>query len=247
VRRSKNELIYGIHAVESALKHSLESVLNISILKGRKDKRIQEVIALARKCGVSLETISSDKMDKKCSGERHQGVIATVRSSQKNTVALEDILEKEKLLLLVLDAVQDPHNIGACLRTADAAGVDAVIVSKNRSPGLTAVIRKVASGAAETVPYILVSNLARTLQQLRDNDVWVIGTTGDTETSIFDATATQRMAVVMGSEGKGMRRLTRENCDELVAIPMQGTVESLNISVATGVSLFELRRKIESS
>lgn len=246
MRKSKNELIYGIHAVESALKHSCESVLGIWMLQGRKDKKVQGLIKLAQRHGISIEAISSDKMNRKCPDANHQGVIANIRPTKKNAVALEDVLEKEKLLLLILDGVQDPHNIGACLRTADAAGVDAVLVSKNRSPGLTAVMRKVASGAAETVPYIQVSNLARAMQQLRDDNVWIIGTSGETEASIYDISATPRMAVVMGSEGKGMRRLTRENCDELVSIPMQGTVESLNISVAAGISLFEVRRKIEA-
>jgi 23S rRNA (guanosine2251-2'-O)-methyltransferase len=247
VKKNKSELIYGLHAVESALKHGCENVLAIWVLQGRNDKRAQGIVKLAQKHGISIEAISADKMKKKCPDARHQGVIASIRPSKKHTVALEDILGKDKLLLLILDGVQDPHNIGACLRTADAAGVDAVIVSKNRSPGLTAVVRKVASGAAETVPYIMVSNLARAMQQLRDDNVWIIGTSGETDTSIYDISATQRMAVVMGSEGKGMRRLTRDNCDELVSIPMLGTVESLNISVATGISLFEVRQKIEST
>lgn len=247
MRKSKNELIYGIHAVESALKHGCENVLEVWLMQGRKDKRVQGLIKLAQRHGISIEAISSDKMNKKCPGANHQGVIANIRSTNKNTVVLEDVLEKEKLLLLILDGVQDPHNIGACLRTADAAGVDAVLVSKNRSPGLTAVMRKVASGAAETVPYIQVSNLARAMQQLRDDNVWIIGTSGETEASIYDISAAPRMALVMGSEGKGMRRLTREHCDELVSIPMYGTVESLNISVATGISLFEVRRKIEAT
>ncbi len=227
------------------MQHSCESVLGIWMLQGRKDKKAQGIISLAQRHGVSIETISSDKMNKKCPDANHQGVIANIRSTKKNAMALEDILGKEKLLLLILDGVQDPHNIGACMRTADAAGVDAVITSKNRSPGLTAVVRKVASGAAETVPYIQVSNLARAMQQLQDNNVWIVGTSGDSDSSIFEISAAPRMAIVMGSEGKGMRRLTRENCDELVSIPMAGSVESLNISVATGISLFEVRRKIE--
>ena len=148
--------------------------------------------------------------------------------------------------MLILDEVQDPHNIGACLRTADAAGVDAVIVSRNRSPGITPVVRKVASGAVDTVPFIQVTNLARAIRQLQDNDVRVIGTSDDAGVTIYDANVTDRMALVMGSEGKGMRRLTRENCDELVSIPMRGSVESLNVSVATGIGLYEIRRKIES-
>lgn len=247
MKKNKNELIYGIHAVESALQHSCESVLGIWMQQGRKDKKVQGIISLAQRHGVSIEAISSDKMKKKCPDANHQGVIANIRSTKKNAATLEDILDKEKLLLLILDGVQDPHNIGACMRTADAAGVDAIIISKNRSPGLTAVVRKVASGAAETVPYIQVSNLARAMQQLQDSNVWVVGTSGDSNSSIFEINVTPRMAIVMGSEGKGMRRLTRENCDELVSIPMAGSVESLNISVATGISLFEVRRKIETA
>lgn len=245
MKKNRSELIYGIHAVESALKHGCENVLEIWLLQGRKDKRVQNIMNLGKQHGISLNLITSDKMNKKCPDANHQGVMAKVRSSRKDSVALEDILDKEKLLLLILDEVQDPHNVGACLRTADAAGVDAVIVSKNRSPGITAVVRKVASGAAETVPFIQVSNLARAMQQLRDNNVWIVGTSGDTDTSIYDINPGHRVALVMGSEGKGMRRLTRENCDELVSIPMAGSVESLNISVATGISLFEVRRKIE--
>lgn len=247
MNKGKSELIYGIHAVESALKHGCENVLEIWILQGRNDKKIQNIIEMVQRHGISFETLSSDKMNKKCPDVNHQGVIANIRPARKQSAALEDILHRDKLLLLILDEVQDPHNIGACLRTADAAGADAVLVSKNRSPGLTAVVRKVASGAAETVPFIQVTNLARTMQQLRDNDVWIVGTSGDSSTSIYDISTTHRMAVVMGSEGKGMRRLTREHCDELVSIPMRGTVESLNISVATGISLFEIRRKIESA
>jgi 23S rRNA (guanosine2251-2'-O)-methyltransferase len=183
----------------------------------------------------------------KCPNARHQGVVAEIRQSISSAVSLEDILEKESVLLLILDEVQDPHNIGACLRTADAVAVDAVIVSKNRSPALGPVIRNVASGAAETVPYIMVSNLARALEQIKHNNVWIIGTSGDARRSIYDASAIinskQSIALVMGSEGSGMRRLTREACDELVSIPMQGSVESLNISVATAVCLYEIRRQ----
>ncbi|RKZ62652.1 MAG: 23S rRNA (guanosine(2251)-2'-O)-methyltransferase RlmB, partial [Gammaproteobacteria bacterium] len=201
--------------------------------------------------GISIQAISNDKLKEKCPKARHQGVVAEIRFSKSSAVSLDDILEKESLLLLVLDEVQDPHNIGACLRTADAVGVDAVIVSKNRSPALTPVIRNVASGAAETVPYIMVSNLARALEKIKQNNVWVIGTSGDCEQTIYSSShsnsrsnsMSKRLALVMGSEGKGMRRLTREACDELVSIPMQGSVESLNISVATAVCLYEIRRQ----
>jgi 23S rRNA (guanosine2251-2'-O)-methyltransferase len=246
MKKAVPEYVYGIHAVESMLKNNCEDVLQIWISQGKKDKRVQGIVGIARNTGISLETISTDKMKKKCPDVSHQGVIAKIRAVKSKSVALEDVLNKDELLLLILDEVQDPHNIGACLRTADAAGVDAVIVSRNRSPGITAVVRKVASGAAETVPFIQVSNIVRTMQLLRDNGVWIVGTSGESDKVLYDINAEKRMAIVMGSEGKGIRRLTRENCDELVSIPMAGSVESLNVSVATGILLFEVRRKIES-
>ena len=243
--KHNSELVYGIHAVESAIKNRPEDVLQLWVLQGRKDKRVNQLIELANKNNISIQSISADKIKKKCPDSTHQGVLADLRISKAKQMALEDVLAKQgELLLLILDEVQDPHNIGACLRTADAVGVDAVIVSKNRSPGITSVVRKVACGAADTVPFVQVTNLARAMQQIRDHDVWIVGTAGDTDTSLYDITAGKRMAVVMGAEGTGMRRLTRENCDQLVYIPMQGTVESLNVSVATGVALFEVRRKI---
>jgi 23S rRNA (guanosine2251-2'-O)-methyltransferase len=247
MKKSADEYIYGIHSVESMLQNNCEDVLQVWVAQGRKDKKVQEITRIAKKYGISIEAISADKMKNKCPDVSHQGVIAKIRPTKLKSLALEDILSRKSLLLLVLDEVQDPHNIGACLRTADAAGVDAVIVSRNRSPGITAVVRKVASGAVDTVPFIQVSNLARAIRQLQDNDVRVIGTSGDTGKTIYDVDVTQRMALVMGSEGKGMRRLTREGCDELVSIPMLGVVESLNVSVATGIALFEIRRKIESA
>ncbi|HHO59168.1 MAG TPA: 23S rRNA (guanosine(2251)-2'-O)-methyltransferase RlmB [Thiotrichales bacterium] len=243
----QSELIYGLHAVESAIRHHAEDVLQLWLQQGRNDKRFQMLSGLAKNSGVSVQSISADKLKKKCPGVRHQGVVAQIRRQKQNKVELEDLLEREELLLLILDEVQDPHNIGACLRTADAAGVDAVIVSKNRSPALTGVIRNVASGGAETVPYIQVSNLARAISQLRDRDVWVVGASGDASTDLYDLTASKRMALVMGSEGKGMRRLTRESCDELIAIPMQGNVESLNVSVATGICLFQIRHLMNTA
>ncbi|MGB5397815.1 MAG: 23S rRNA (guanosine(2251)-2'-O)-methyltransferase RlmB [Gammaproteobacteria bacterium] len=244
--KSQQEVIYGLHPVESALRNNRENVLQLWVQQGRNDGRIRKLIDLANSAGISIEAISADKLSNKCQGERHQGVVARLRAGARKQLEFEDLLERDQLLVLILDEVQDPHNIGACLRTADAVGADAVIVSKNRSPGLTPVVVKVASGAADHTPYIQVSNLARALEKLRAADVWIIGTSGDTETGLYDCQVAQRMAVVMGSEGKGMRRLTREACDELVAIPMQGSVESLNVSVASGVTLFELRRRMNS-
>lgn len=244
---SKTENIFGIHAVESMLRNNPELVLQLWVQAGRKDRRMQTILDLAGSNSVSVETCSRDALQKKSSGHKHQGVVARVRPGERKTASLDDVLSKDDVFLLVLDDIQDPHNLGACLRSADAAGVDAVIVSKNRTPGLTAVVRNVASGAAETTPFIQVSNLVRALQQLKGSGVWVVGTDGESDVSVFDSTAGKRMAIVMGSEGKGMRRLTRENCDELVYIPMQGRVESLNVSVATGICLFEYRRKLAAA
>ncbi len=245
--KTRSELIYGIHAVESALRHHPENLLCLWVIAGRRDKRLNNILDLAKHAGISVEPMAADKMKKKCGDASHQGVAASLRTSSAEKVELEDLLDKPNLLLLILDEVQDPHNIGACLRTADAAAVDAVLVSKNRSPGLTAVVRKVASGAAETVPFIQVSNLARAMEKLQDAGVWIVGTSDAAEHDVYQCKASHRMAMVMGSEGKGMRRLTREHCDELVSIPMRGSVESLNVSVATGICLFEMRRQIESA
>jgi 23S rRNA (guanosine2251-2'-O)-methyltransferase len=242
--KHKTDIIFGIHAVESALKTAPDQVLQLWTQKGRHDKRMQKILGLAAKHGVAVENVSRDVLQKKSAGSKHQGVVASVRASGRAQPSLEEIITKPELLLLVLDGVQDPHNLGACLRSADASAVDAVIVSRNRSPGLTPVVRNVASGAAETTPFIQVSNLARALQQLKDNDVWIVGAAGEATTSLYDSSASNRLAIVMGSEDQGLRRLTRERCDELVFIPMQGQVESLNVSVATGICLFEYRRKL---
>jgi 23S rRNA (guanosine2251-2'-O)-methyltransferase len=186
------------------------------------------------------------QLDKLAAGERHQGVVAELlpRAGDPET-QLEEALEAagDAPLLLVLDGVQDPHNLGACLRSADAAGVAAVLVPRDRAAGLTPVVRKVAAGAAETVPLVAVVNLARTLRELKERGVWLVGTDDSAEKTLYDAELTGPVALVMGSEGEGMRRLTRECCDQLVSIPMAGAVESLNVSVAAGVALFEAVRQ----
>lgn len=208
MKRHKNkkdntdEIAYGIHSVESILLHSPEIVLQIFLQKNRDDKRILNIVNLASRLGLSVETISTDKLNNKYEGIRHQGVVARIRSKNKKTSPIEDFLSLESCLFLVLDGVEDPQNIGACLRTADAVGVDAVIVSKNRSPGITPVVRKVASGAAETVPFITVSNLAQTLQQLKENNVWVIGAAGDTDVSVFDCDPSKKNSISYGCRGK---------------------------------------------
>jgi 23S rRNA (guanosine2251-2'-O)-methyltransferase len=184
-------------------------------------------------------------LDDKAKGEQHQGIIARVKEGKKyNEKDLDQIIaNSDTPFLLVLDGVTDPHNLGACLRNADAAGVDAIIVPKDKSAKLNGTARKVACGAAETVPLVQVTNLARTLRDIKEMGVWVVGTAGETDVEVFDAKLTGPMAIVMGAEGSGMRRLTREHCDELVKIPMVGTVSSLNVSVATGICLFEVLRQ----
>jgi 23S rRNA (guanosine2251-2'-O)-methyltransferase len=245
---SQVDKIYGIHAVESVLSRSPQNVIQLFLLKNRKDKALATIESLAKNAGIKCQSIDRKKMDDRVSGN-HQGVIAEVKVSDA-CMAESDLLElaakKEKLLLLVLDGVTDPHNLGACIRTADAAGVDAIVLPKDRSASMNATVRKVACGAAETVPLVKVTNLARFLKQLKDEFVWIIGTAGDAEIGLFENKFSGKTAIVMGAEGSGMRRLTREHCDQLIKIPMAGSVSSLNVSVATGVCLFEYVRQQQS-
>jgi len=240
-----NELIFGFHSVEAILAKEPERFLEIYALKGREDKRLNPVIDQARKFGISVQFMQRKALDNKADGEQHQGIIANVKAARMyNEKDLDEIIAREETpFLLVLDGITDPHNLGACLRSADAAGVHAIIVPKDKSAKLNGTARKVACGAAETVPLVQVTNLARTLREIKDAGVWVVGTAGETDTELFDANLTGPMAVVMGAEGDGMRRLTREHCDLLVKIPMAGTVSSLNVSVATGICLFEVLRQ----
>ena len=240
-----NELIFGFHSVEAILAKEPERFLEIYALKGREDKRLNPVIDQARKFGISVQFMQRKALDNKADGEQHQGIIANVKAARMyNEKDLDEIIAREETpFLLVLDGITDPHNLGACLRSADAAGVHAIIVPKDKSAKLNGTARKVACGAAETVPLVQVTNLARTLREIKDAGVWVVGTAGETDTELFDANLTGPMVVVMGAEGDGMRRLTREHCDLLVKIPMAGTVSSLNVSVATGICLFEVLRQ----
>ncbi|WP_440054235.1 23S rRNA (guanosine(2251)-2'-O)-methyltransferase RlmB [Pseudoalteromonas sp. T1lg65] len=240
-----NELIFGFHSVEAILQNAPERFLEIYALKGRDDKRLTEVVNEARKFGISVQFMQRKALDNKANGEQHQGIIANVKAARAYSEKdLDEIIARETTpFFLVLDGVTDPHNLGACLRSADAAGVHGVIVPKDKSAKLNGTARKVACGAAETVPLIQVTNLARTLREIKEAGVWVVGTAGETDTTLFEANLTGPMAVVMGAEGDGMRRLTREHCDALVKIPMVGTVSSLNVSVATGICLFEVLRQ----
>lgn len=241
-----SEQIYGIHAVSAVLSTTPERFIEVFVLKGREDKRLQPLLNELHQWGISVQFLTRQVLDKKANGETHQGIIAKVQPPKEQTENDLYVLlqQKKHPLLLVLDGVTDPHNLGACLRTADAAGVDAVIIPRDKSAQLTSVARKVACGAAEVVPLIRVTNLARTLKTLQqDYNVWVVGTAGEANSSIYQNKLTGALALVMGAEGDGMRRLTREHCDQLVSIPMQGSVSSLNVSVATGVCLFEIVRQ----
>ncbi len=240
------EQIYGIHAVQAFLANAPERLIEVYALKGREDKRLNPVLKALRDIGVSVQFFGRDAMDKSAKGENHQGLIAKVRPAKTLTENdLDAIIEQvDNPLLLVLDGVTDPHNLGACLRTADAAGVNAVIVPKDNAAQLTAVAKKVACGAAEVVPLVRVTNLARTLRDLQQrHNIWVVGTAGEATHGLYETQLKGATALVMGAEGDGMRRLTRETCDELVSIPMAGSVSSLNVSVATGVCLFEIVRQ----
>lgn len=242
---SNNQKIFGIHAVESLLERSPEKVIQLFLQKNRQDKKFNNIEKNAKKHGIAFQFVDKKKMDDWVKGN-HQGIIAEVKvqDAMMNENQLLELAEnKENIFLLVLDGVTDPHNLGACLRTADAAGVDAVVLPKDRSASLTPVVRKVACGAAETVPLVRVTNLARYLSQLKERNVWVIGTAGEATEHIYETNFSGSTALVMGAEGSGMRRLTREHCDQLIKIPMAGSVSSLNVSVATGVCLFEIVRQ----
>ncbi|HDR1021100.1 TPA: 23S rRNA (guanosine(2251)-2'-O)-methyltransferase RlmB [Pasteurella multocida] len=241
-----SENIYGIHAVSAFLNNAPERLIEVYVLKGREDKRLQPLLNELHRLGVSVQFVNRQTLDKKADGEVHQGIIARIQPAKElNEADLDAILQnKQNPLLLVLDGVTDPHNLGACLRTADAAGVCAVIVPKDKSAQLTSIARKVACGAAEVIPLIRVTNLARTLRDLQnDHNIWVVGTAGEATETLYQTKLTGGLALVMGAEGDGMRRLTRENCDQLISIPMAGSVSSLNVSVATGVCLFEIVRQ----
>ena len=241
-----SENIYGIHAVQAVLANTPERLIEVYVLKGREDKRLQPLLNELYNVGVSVQFLNRQTLDKKADGEVHQGIIARVQPAKElNENDLDQILQhQQNPLLLVLDGITDPHNLGACLRTADAAGVCAVIMPRDKSAQLTSIARKVACGAAENVPLIRVTNLARTLRLLQQEyNVWVVGTAGEATESLYQTKLSGALALVMGAEGEGMRRLTREHCDQLISIPMAGSVSSLNVSVATGVCLFEIVRQ----
>ncbi|HSD59305.1 MAG TPA: 23S rRNA (guanosine(2251)-2'-O)-methyltransferase RlmB [Burkholderiales bacterium] len=237
-------MIYGFHAVTARLRQDAGAVREIYFDATRHDPRMRALLDLAQAKRVRVMESDAARLDGIARGGRHQGVAARVEAASR-AADLDDLLDalQEPALLLVLDGVQDPHNLGACLRTADAFGVHAVIAPKDRACGINATVEKVACGAADTVPFFPVTNLARSLREIKERGIWTVGAAGEAERDLYAARLTGPLAWVLGAEGEGLRRLTRETCDELVTIPMHGTVESVNVSVAAGICLFESRRQ----
>ena len=243
--------VYGIHACQSALEHHPDRIREIIFLKGRQDQRIQRLLELAKASGMKFRWQTREEFERLLnrqglSDARHQGVLVqTLAAPVLGENDLDELITglDHPALLLVLDGVTDPHNIGACLRSADAAGADAVIVPKDKSGTLTPTAVKIASGAADSVPFVMVTNLARTLEHLKATGIWVLGAAGEATSTLYQCDFKVSSAIVMGAEGKGLRRLTRQTCDDLFQIPMAGDVSSLNVSVAAGVSLFEAVRQ----
>ena len=243
---SSENYVIGIHPVTELIRQQPDSIQQLIILAARTDKRLGKVLEKASELQIPTDELSRKEMDQRFGGV-HQGVVAicsfsSSTKSEKDLVVILDGLDRPPLLL-ILDGITDPHNLGACLRTADAVGVDAVIVPKDKSAPLNATVRKVASGAAESINLITVTNLVRCLQSLQERGIWLVGTADGMGKNLFEQDLTGPIALVMGSEGSGLRRLTRECCDFVVAIPMEGSVSSLNVSVATGVALFEASRQ----
>jgi len=244
---SAAKVLFGFHAVGVRLKTAPASVIEVYFESTRRDARMRQFLDRAREAGVRLIEADALRIAKLAGSHGHQGVAARVQPIEQAR-SLDDLLEQleptgEPPLLLVLDGITDPHNLGACLRVADGAGAHAVIAPKDHAAGINATVAKVASGAAETMPYFMVTNLARTLGELKERNIWVIGTSDDAPRTLYQADLKAPVALVLGAEGQGMRQLTRKTCDELVSIPMHGAVESLNVSVASGVCLYEALRQ----
>ena len=245
---SSPKVLFGFHAVGVRIKTLPQSVLEVFFDVSRRDARMRQFVDRTREAGVRLVESDGSRLARMCGSHGHQGVVARVDPLMQ-AKSLDELLEQLEAsaaaapLLLVLDGVTDPHNLGACLRVADGAGAHAVIAPKDHAAGINATVAKVASGAAETVPYFMVTNLARTLLELKERNIWCIGTSDDADKTIYDADLTGPVALVLGAEGEGLRQLTRKTCDELVSIPMHGAVESLNVSVASGVCLYEALRQ----
>jgi 23S rRNA (guanosine2251-2'-O)-methyltransferase len=238
------KVLFGFHAVTVRLKTAPQSIAEIHVDGGRRDARMRQFVERANAAAAKIVESSAERLEALAGTPRHQGVVARVTPLPPSN-SLDDVLDAVSgpALVLVLDGVTDPHNLGACLRVADGAGAHAVVAPKDHAVGLNATVAKVASGAAETVPYLMVTNLARTLNELKERDIRVIGTSDDAEQTLYEVDLSGPVALVLGAEGAGLRQLTRKTCDELVRIPMHGAVESLNVSVASGVCLYEALRQ----
>ncbi len=252
---SSPKLVFGFHATGVRIRTAPQSVIEVHFDASRRDARMRQFLERAQQAGVRLIESDGLRLSRMCGGHAHQGIAAKVQAIE-HTHSLDELLENleesqsalplaERIapLLLVLDGVTDPHNLGACLRVADGAGAHAVIAPKDHAAGINATVAKVASGAADTVPYFMVTNLARTLGELKERSIWVIGTSDTASKSLYQCELREPVALVLGAEGAGMRQLTGKTCDELVHIPMRGAVESLNVSVASGVCLYEALRQ----
>ena len=244
---SSPKVLFGFHAVGVRLKTAPKSIVEIYFEPTRRDARMRQFIERVKESGVRLIEADGMRLSKLCGSHGHQGVAARVEAVAQVT-SLDELLEQveargESPLLLVLDGITDPHNLGACLRVADGAGAHAVIAPKDHAAGINATVAKVASGASESMPYFMVTNLARTLNELKERNIWIIGTSDDAPKTLYQVDLKGPVALVLGAEGPGMRQLTRKTCDELVGIPMQGAVESLNVSVASAVCLYEALRQ----
>ena len=244
-----SDYLYGLHAIQAVLEKTPESVSELWVDAGRHDKRIAQILELARHSGTTVHSVARHELETMVPDGRHQGVVAKASPPRVYSESdLDNLLESlpGAPVLLILDGVTDPHNLGACLRSADAAGVNAIIAPKDRAASLTPVAIKVSSGASQTVPFVQVTNLARCLRDLKERGIWLVGLDGQAEESLFDRDLKGPLAIVMGAEGQGLRRLSKEHCDFLVKIPMVGSVESLNVSVAAGICLFEALRQRKS-
>jgi 23S rRNA (guanosine2251-2'-O)-methyltransferase len=245
---SSPKVLFGFHAVGVRLKMAPQSIIEIHFEPTRRDARMRQFIDRVKEAGVRLIESDGLRIAKLAGSHGHQGVAARVQAIEQ-VHSLDELLENLEAsgtvqpLILVLDGITDPHNLGACLRVADGAGAQAVIAPKDHAAGINATVAKVASGAAETMPYFMVTNLARTLNELKERNIWIIGTSDDADKTIYEVDLKGPVALVLGAEGAGMRQLTRKTCDDLVSIPMQGAVESLNVSVASGVCLYEALRQ----
>jgi 23S rRNA (guanosine2251-2'-O)-methyltransferase len=238
------KVLFGFHAITVRLKTAPQSIHEIYVDASRRDQRMRQFLARAQEAGARLVDSDDERLHKLCGTHRHQGVVAKVEPVPQ-VHSLDDLLDslEEPPLLLVLDGVTDPHNLGACLRVADGAGAHAVIAPKDHAVGLNATVAKVASGAAETMPYFMVTNLARSLNELKERNIWIVGASDDAPKTLYQTELKGPLALVLGAEGLGLRQLTRKTCDELISLPMRGAVESLNVSVASGICLYEALRQ----